>query len=90
MTTVQYCIYVYVKQGAQSVKLIDLDIIERCEQCMGSKTQFTECTRQVKDYLADGPFRSFEQSMYFHRYLQWKWLERFVDLLSIKLIVGII
>jgi len=63
------------ENGAQLVKLIGTDIIERCEQCMGSKTQFTECAKLVKDFLADEPFRLFEQSMYFHRYLQWKWLE---------------
>lgn len=45
---------------------------------MGSKSQFTECAKLVKDFLADEPFRLFEQSMYFHRYLQWKWLERLV------------
>ncbi|ODM95016.1 G protein-coupled receptor kinase 2 [Orchesella cincta] len=63
------------ENGPQSVKMVGSDIIERCEQCMGSKTQFTECAKQVKDFIADEPFRLFEQSMYFHRYLQWKWLE---------------
>ncbi|GLH07401.1 G protein-coupled receptor kinase 2 [Gryllus bimaculatus] len=29
----------------------------------------------VKTFLAGDPFRQFECSMYFHRYLQWKWLE---------------
>ena len=31
---------------------------------------------EVKDYLSDEPFDEFKKSMYFHRYLQWKWLER--------------
>lgn len=29
----------------------------------------------MKEYLAGTPFDEFKESMYFHRYLQWKWLE---------------
>lgn len=32
----------------------------------------------VKIFLAREPFHLFENSMYFHRYLQWKWLERYL------------
>ncbi|KAH9633271.1 hypothetical protein HF086_000870 [Spodoptera exigua] len=41
----------------------------------GSKDIFIECVRCVKSFLAGAPFAEFERSMYFHRYLQWKWLE---------------
>ncbi|XP_072933812.1 G protein-coupled receptor kinase 2 isoform X2 [Epargyreus clarus] len=41
----------------------------------GSKDIFGECIRCVKSFLAGTPFAEFERSMYFHRYLQWKWLE---------------
>ncbi|XP_061380018.1 G protein-coupled receptor kinase 2 isoform X2 [Danaus plexippus] len=41
----------------------------------GSKDIFSECIRCVKSHLAGTPFAEFERSMYFHRYLQWKWLE---------------
>ncbi|KAL4703615.1 hypothetical protein ACJJTC_006792 [Scirpophaga incertulas] len=41
----------------------------------GSKDIFSECIRCVKSFLAGTPFAEFERSMYFHRYLQWKWLE---------------
>ncbi|KAJ0170705.1 hypothetical protein K1T71_013477 [Dendrolimus kikuchii] len=41
----------------------------------GSLDIFIECVRCVKDFLAGTPFGEFERSMYFHRYLQWKWLE---------------
>ncbi|XP_013163267.1 PREDICTED: G protein-coupled receptor kinase 2-like, partial [Papilio xuthus] len=41
----------------------------------GSKDIFGECVRCVKSFLAGAPFAEFERSMYFHRYLQWKWLE---------------
>ncbi|TNN28209.1 G protein-coupled receptor kinase 5 [Liparis tanakae] len=30
----------------------------------------------VRDYLSGAPFSSFHESMYFSRFLQWKWLER--------------
>ncbi|CAO1435379.1 unnamed protein product [Diamesa serratosioi] len=36
---------------------------------------FEQCWSAIKSYLAGEPFREFESSMYFHRYLQWKWLE---------------
>ncbi|XP_026323014.1 G protein-coupled receptor kinase 2 [Hyposmocoma kahamanoa] len=41
----------------------------------GSRDIFAECIRCVKSFLAGTPFAEFERSMYFHRYLQWKWLE---------------
>ncbi|KAL9900876.1 G protein-coupled receptor kinase 2 isoform 3-T3 [Glossina fuscipes fuscipes] len=41
----------------------------------GSKELFEPCVNAVKAFLAGEPFREFENSMYFHRYLQWKWLE---------------
>ena len=31
---------------------------------------------QVKQYLSRDPFEEFTKSKYFHRYLQWKRLER--------------
>ncbi|EDV42053.1 uncharacterized protein Dana_GF17785 [Drosophila ananassae] len=41
----------------------------------GGKDIFAQCVNAVKSFLAGEPFREFENSMYFHRYLQWKWLE---------------
>ncbi|XP_045512234.1 G protein-coupled receptor kinase 2 isoform X1 [Pieris brassicae] len=41
----------------------------------GARDIFGECIRCVKNFLAGTPFAEFERSMYFHRYLQWKWLE---------------
>lgn len=32
--------------------------------------------RLIRDYLSGDPFKIFLDSMYFHRYLQWKWRER--------------
>lgn len=41
----------------------------------GHKDLFAPCVQAVKSCLAGEPFRDFVCSMYFHRYLQWKWLE---------------
>ncbi|XP_053619864.1 G protein-coupled receptor kinase 2 [Plodia interpunctella] len=52
-------------------------VIEEAKSSLegGSKDIFAECIRCVKSFLAGTPFAEFERSMYFHRYLQWKWLE---------------
>ena len=34
----------------------------------------------TKEHLSEQPFRDFLESMYFKRYLQWKWLERLVNI----------
>lgn len=41
----------------------------------GHKDLFAPCVQAVKSCLASEPFRNFVSSMFFHRYLQWKWLE---------------
>ncbi|XP_018336919.1 G protein-coupled receptor kinase 2 isoform X2 [Agrilus planipennis] len=41
----------------------------------GHKDLFAPCIQVVKTFLAVEPFKDFTKSMYFHRYLQWKWLE---------------
>ena len=37
---------------------------------------FNRCVSEVKSYLSKEPFNEFKTSMYFHRYLQWIYLER--------------
>jgi len=37
---------------------------------------FTEALKAIKSYLSGEPFKEFIDSIYFSRYLQWKWLER--------------
>ncbi|CAG0919282.1 unnamed protein product [Notodromas monacha] len=39
------------------------------------KDLFFPCLQSIKDFLSNDPFRLFTNSMYFLRYLQWKWLE---------------
>jgi len=41
----------------------------------GHKELFAPCIQSVKSFLAGEPFKDFTNSLYFHRYLQWKWLE---------------
>ncbi|CAG9862363.1 unnamed protein product [Phyllotreta striolata] len=41
----------------------------------GHKDLFAPCVQAVKETLAGEPFKEFTTTMYFHRYLQWKWLE---------------
>ncbi|CAG9760154.1 unnamed protein product [Ceutorhynchus assimilis] len=40
-----------------------------------NKDKFYDIIQSVKNYLSGEPFLEFSKSMYFHRYLQWKWLE---------------
>ncbi|XP_052868484.1 G protein-coupled receptor kinase 2 [Anopheles cruzii] len=47
----------------------------RTKLSAGSKELFEASITAVRAFLAGEPFREFEASMYFHRYLQWKWLE---------------
>ncbi|XP_077897007.1 G protein-coupled receptor kinase 5 isoform X3 [Ictidomys tridecemlineatus] len=40
------------------------------------KELFSACAQSVHDYLSGEPFHEYLDSMYFDRFLQWKWLER--------------
>ncbi|MBN3320602.1 GRK6 kinase, partial [Atractosteus spatula] len=40
------------------------------------KELFKSCTKLIHDYLSVAPFADYIDSMYFNRFLQWKWLER--------------
>ncbi|XP_037064076.1 G protein-coupled receptor kinase 4 isoform X5 [Peromyscus leucopus] len=40
------------------------------------KNVFHECARIVYTYLSETPFEEYQDSIYFCRFLQWKWLER--------------
>ncbi|XP_063963871.1 G protein-coupled receptor kinase 5-like [Lytechinus pictus] len=37
---------------------------------------FNECRIVVREYLKGEPFKEYQDSMYYSRFLQWKWLER--------------
>nr|XP_023966576.1 G protein-coupled receptor kinase 6 isoform X4 [Chrysemys picta bellii] len=48
---------------------------ERLEQ-EPSKELFKEATKLIHDYLSVAPFADYLDSIYFNRFLQWKWMER--------------
>uniref|UniRef100_A0AC35EV67 G protein-coupled receptor kinase n=1 Tax=Panagrolaimus sp. PS1159 TaxID=55785 RepID=A0AC35EV67_9BILA len=37
---------------------------------------FSEAYKEIRTFLAGDPFKQFIDSIYFYRYLQWKWLEK--------------
>ncbi|XP_059488866.1 G protein-coupled receptor kinase 2 isoform X2 [Neocloeon triangulifer] len=68
----------YLRRDAEdAVDVLNEEMIEKCKESManGCKDLFDDCMSAVKSFLANEPFRLFEGSMFFHRYLQWKWLE---------------
>ncbi|PAA69874.1 hypothetical protein BOX15_Mlig013374g1 [Macrostomum lignano] len=47
-----------------------------CPSNAPSKELFTACAKSVRSHLSGEPFDRFLDSLFFKRYLQWKWLER--------------
>ncbi|KAL5022104.1 hypothetical protein ScPMuIL_001259 [Solemya velum] len=52
-----------------------IEIKEAVAQNISSRELFNPCAEVVVDYLSDGPISDFLETMYFKRYLQWKYLE---------------
>ncbi|XP_030069069.1 G protein-coupled receptor kinase 6 isoform X2 [Microcaecilia unicolor] len=48
---------------------------ERLDQ-EACKELFKQCSNMIHDYLSVAPFADYLDSIYFNRFLQWKWLER--------------
>uniref|UniRef100_A0A8C2ZEC9 G protein-coupled receptor kinase n=1 Tax=Cyclopterus lumpus TaxID=8103 RepID=A0A8C2ZEC9_CYCLU len=48
---------------------------ERLQQ-VACKELFKDCTKLIHDYLRVAPFADYLDSMYYNRFLQWKWMER--------------
>ncbi|XP_069997101.1 G protein-coupled receptor kinase 2 isoform X1 [Penaeus vannamei] len=63
----------------QILGILNESLVETCKENLSRDTAekdlFQGCVADVKLFLANEPFKEFEASMYFHRYLQWKWLE---------------
>ncbi|KAI1732005.1 protein kinase domain-containing protein [Ditylenchus destructor] len=60
---------------------LDESIINNCLKAADDATHTSEpssdiFTEAYKAFLAAEPFKEFVETMYFHRYLQWKWLEK--------------
>ncbi|KAK2143241.1 hypothetical protein LSH36_860g00003 [Paralvinella palmiformis] len=63
----------------QRVNHVNGTLVEECTsfiaQCSYTRELFNKCAEVVREYLSKEPFDEFLESMYFKRYLQWKWLE---------------
>ncbi|KAM6346951.1 G protein-coupled receptor kinase 5 [Alca torda] len=58
---------------------VSQDLIRQTEEKLENspcKELFSHCTKSVLDHLSGEPFQEYLNSMYFDRFLQWKWLER--------------
>ncbi|XP_043268503.1 G protein-coupled receptor kinase 2 isoform X1 [Venturia canescens] len=63
--------------NSEVVDILNDSLIAECEERLGSggKELFVDVSQTVKNFLAGEPFSLFLNSVYFYRYLQWKWLE---------------
>ncbi|XP_067233105.1 G protein-coupled receptor kinase 6 isoform X1 [Chanodichthys erythropterus] len=55
------------------------EMVTKCAERLqqeACKELFMECTKLIHDYLSVAPFADYLDSMYYSRFLQWKWLER--------------
>ncbi|XP_057402357.1 G protein-coupled receptor kinase 4 isoform X5 [Balaenoptera acutorostrata] len=67
------------ESSATPLPEIPAHVVQECRlqlQEDPSKDVFKECTRIVHDYLSGESFEEYQESSYFSRFLQWKWLER--------------
>uniref|UniRef100_A0A3P8ZSX7 G protein-coupled receptor kinase n=1 Tax=Esox lucius TaxID=8010 RepID=A0A3P8ZSX7_ESOLU len=58
---------------------IGLGLLAECRDKLEQtpcKELFNDCCKIVGEYLSGAPFSSYQETMYFSRFLQWKWLER--------------
>lgn len=72
--------------SSYAVDILNSDLVEKCKEklCNPDRDLFVDVMAVIKNYLANEPFSEFLNSMYFHRYLQWKWLERCVLGMSVN------
>ncbi|XP_024909668.1 G protein-coupled receptor kinase 5-like [Cynoglossus semilaevis] len=66
------------KQSPQRVDVAEVfaDTCRENLELSPCKEIFSDCRRAVHDFLSDGAFKDYQNSMYFDRFLQWKILER--------------
>uniref|UniRef100_A0A671RUV1 G protein-coupled receptor kinase n=1 Tax=Sinocyclocheilus anshuiensis TaxID=1608454 RepID=A0A671RUV1_9TELE len=60
-------------------KTLTEEMVTKCAECLqqeACKELFMECTKLIHDFLSMAPFADYLDSMYYSRFLQWKWLER--------------
>ncbi|XP_032771727.1 G protein-coupled receptor kinase 4 isoform X2 [Rattus rattus] len=63
-----------------SLPQIPPDIVKECKcnlkQSSPSQNVFHDCAGVIYKYLSEKPFEEYQESTYYNRFLQWKWLER--------------
>jgi len=64
--------------NSKYIAILPDEMVESLKDNINSKSRelFNQCQAEVKNFLSEHPFKEFRMSMYFHRYLQWKNLER--------------
>lgn len=64
--------------NSKYIAILEDHLVETVKDNLASKSRelFSHCQKAVKDFLGGAAFKEFRMSMYFHRYLQWKNLER--------------
>ncbi|ESO95058.1 hypothetical protein LOTGIDRAFT_117728 [Lottia gigantea] len=66
-------------ESEQYISQVNGNQVSAIKEAMGQKTPrkelFLACSEVLTEYLTSDPFNDFLESMYFKRYLQWKWLE---------------
>jgi len=64
--------------NSKYIAILPDEVVEMVKENINSKSRelFSQCQANVKNFLSEHPFKEFRMSMYFHRYLQWKNLER--------------
>lgn len=69
------------RQSSDTIDVLNEDVAASCKEALlqPRKELFDGCVHQVKAFLANQPLQEWVDSMFFHRYLQWKWLERYVS-----------
>lgn len=65
--------------GPDLIPEVPRQLVSNCAQRLEQgpcKDLFQELTRLTHEYLSMAPFADYLDSIYFNRFLQWKWLER--------------
>jgi len=65
-------------EGSRYIGILSDEVVDETQLRLNSKSRdlFRSCSKQVREFLSGDPFKEFRMSMYFDRYLQWKYLER--------------
>ncbi|XP_061596535.1 G protein-coupled receptor kinase 6 isoform X2 [Cololabis saira] len=66
-------------KSEDNVSEVEEAMIAQCAERLqheACKELFKDCTKLIHDYLSVAPFADYLDSMYYNRFLQWKWLER--------------